>query len=126
DGGAPRRGRPDRERRGTATIPEIVALIEELIERDLAYSAGGDVYFRVDRYPEYGVLSGRLDEGSVRNPSEEEEQTALKESPRDFALWKGHKEDEDTWWDSPWGPGRPGWHIECSAMAERDLGPVFE
>jgi cysteinyl-tRNA synthetase len=101
-------------------------LIEELVERDLAYPAGGDVYYRVERYPDYGVLSGRLDEESVRNPSEEEEQTALKENPRDFALWKAHKEDEDTSWDSPWGPGRPGWHIECSAMAEKHLGPVFE
>src|SRR5262245_126361 len=119
-------GRPDHEPKATETIPEILALIEELIERDLAYPAGGDVYFRVDRYPEYGVLSGRLDEDSVRNPSEEEEQTALKENPRDFALWKGHKEGEDTWWDSPWGRGRPGWHIECSAMAEKHLGPVFE
>ena len=119
-------GRPDHEPKATETIPEIVALIEELIELDLAYPADGDVYFRVDRYPEYGVLSGRLDEDSVRNPSEEEEQTALKENSRDFALWKGHKEDEDTWWDSPWGRGRPGWHIECSAMAEKHLGPVFE
>ena len=119
-------GRPDHEPKATETIPEIVALIAELIELGLAYPAGGDVYFRVDRFPEYGALSGRLDEDSVRNPSEEEEQTALKESPRDFALWKGHKEDEDTWWDSPWGPGRPGWHIECSAMAEKHLGPVFE
>ena len=119
-------GRPDHEPKATETIPEIVALIEDLVELDLAYPAGGDVYFRVDRYPEYGVLSGRLDEDSVRNPSEEEEQTALKESPRDFALWKGHKEGEDTWWESPWGLGRPGWHIECSAMAEKHLGPVFE
>ena len=119
-------GRPDHEPKATDTVPEIVALIEELVERDLAYPAGGDVYFRVDRYPEYGLLSGRLDEDSVRNPSEEEEQTALKENPRDFALWKAHKEDEDTSWDSPWGPGRPGWHIECSAMAEKHLGPVFE
>jgi cysteinyl-tRNA synthetase len=119
-------GRPDHEPKATETIAEIIALIEELVERDLAYPAGGDVYFRVDRYPEYGVLSGRLDEDSMRNPSEEEEQTALKESPRDFALWKGHKEGEDTWWDSPWGRGRPGWHIECSAMAEKQLGPVFE
>jgi cysteinyl-tRNA synthetase len=119
-------GRPDHEPRATESIPEIVALIAELVELDLAYPAGGDVYFRVDRYPEYGVLSGRLDEESVRNPSEEEEQTALKESSRDFALWKGHKEDEDTWWDSPWGRGRPGWHIECSAMAEKHLGPAFE
>ena len=119
-------GRPDHEPKATETIPEIVALIAELIELGLAYPAGGDVYFRVDGFPEYGALSGRLDEDSVRNTSEEEEQTALKESPRDFALWKGHKEDEDTWWDSPWGRGRPGWHIECSAMAEKHLGPVFE
>jgi cysteinyl-tRNA synthetase len=119
-------GRPDHEPKATETIPEIVALIAELIELGLAYPAGGDVYFRVDRFPDYGALSGRLDDDSVRNPSEEEEQTALKESPRDFALWKGHKEGEDTQWDSPWGPGRPGWHIECSAMAEKHLGPVFE
>jgi cysteinyl-tRNA synthetase len=119
-------GRPDHEPKATETIPEIVALIGELIERDLAYPAGGDVYYRVDRYPEYGVLSGRLDEESVRNPSEEEEQSSLKENPRDFALWKGHKEGEDTSWESAWGPGRPGWHIECSAMAEKHLGPVFE
>jgi len=118
-------GRPDHEPKATETIPEIVALIEELIERGLAYPAGGDVYYRVERYPDYGVLSGRLDEDSVRNPSEEEEQTALKESPRDFALWKGHKEDEDTWWPSPWGDGRPAWHIECSAMAEKLLGREF-
>jgi cysteinyl-tRNA synthetase len=119
-------GRPDHEPKATETIPEIVALIGELIDRDLAYPAGGDGYFRVDHYPDYGVLSGRLDEESVRNPSEEEEQSSLKENPRDFALWKGHKEGEDTSWESPWGPGRPGWHIECSAMAEKHLGPVFE
>jgi cysteinyl-tRNA synthetase len=119
-------GRPDHEPKATETIPEIVSLIGELIDRDLAYAAGGDVYYRVDRYPDYGVLSGRLDEESVRNPSEEEEQSTLKENPRDFALWKGHKEGEDTSWDSPWGPGRPGWHIECSAMAEKHLGPIFE
>jgi cysteinyl-tRNA synthetase len=119
-------GRPDYEPKATETIPEIVALIGELIERDLAYPAGGDVYYRVARYPDYGVLSGRLDEESVRNPSEEEEQSSLKENPRDFALWKGHKEGEDTSWESAWGSGRPGWHIECSAMAEKHLGPVFE
>jgi cysteinyl-tRNA synthetase len=119
-------GRPDQEPKATETIPEIVALIGELVDRDLAYPAGGDVYYRVDRFPDYGVLSGRLDEESVRNPSEEEEQSTLKENPRDFALWKAHKEGEDTQWGSPWGPGRPGWHIECSAMAEKHLGPVFE
>jgi cysteinyl-tRNA synthetase len=120
-------GRPDHEPLATGTIPGIVALIEELVELDLAYEAGGDVYFRVDRFEDYGRLSGRHDdESAVRNPSEEEEQSALKENPRDFALWKAHKEDEDTWWDSPWGRGRPGWHIECSAMAEKHLGPAFE
>jgi cysteinyl-tRNA synthetase len=120
-------GRPDHEPLATETIPEIVGLIQELIDRDLAYEAGGDVYYRVARFPDYGRLSGRHeDESAMRNPSEEEEQSALKEDPRDFALWKAHKEDEDTWWDSPWGRGRPGWHIECSAMAEKHLGPVFE
>src|SRR5437868_1664419 len=120
-------GRPDHEPKATETIPEIVSLIEELIGRDLAYPAGGDVYFRVERFPDYGALSGREDsDESFRNPSEEEEQSTLKENSRDFALWKAHKEGEDTWWDSPWGRGRPGWHIECSAMAEAFLGPVFE
>ena len=120
-------GRPDHEPLATGTIPEIVALIEELVELGLAYEAGGDVYFRVDRFADYGRLSGRHDdESAMRNPSEEEEQSALKENPRDFALWKAHKEGEDTWWDSPWGRGRPGWHIECSAMAEKHLGPAFE
>jgi cysteinyl-tRNA synthetase len=119
-------GMPDHLPKATETIPEILALIEELIQDGLAYPAGGDVYFRVSRFPDYGALSGRLDEESVRNPSEEEERNELKEDPRDFALWKAHKEGEDTSWDSPWGPGRPGWHIECSAMAEKFLGPAFE
>jgi cysteinyl-tRNA synthetase len=120
-------GRPDHEPKATETIPQIVALIEELIEGGHAYPAGGDVYFRVSSFGDYGRLSGRHDdEEAVRNPSEEEEPSELKEDPRDFALWKGHKEGEDTWWDSPWGRGRPGWHIECSAMAETFLGPVFE
>jgi cysteinyl-tRNA synthetase len=120
-------GRPDHEPKATETVPRIVALIEELIEGGHAYPAGGDVYFRVSSFPDYGRLSGRHeDEEATRNPSEEDEPSELKEDPRDFALWKGHKEGEDTWWDSPWGRGRPGWHIECSAMAEAFLGPVFE
>jgi cysteinyl-tRNA synthetase len=120
-------GRPDHEPKATETITQIVALIEELVGGGFAYPAGGDVYFRVTRFPDYGKLSGRHgDEEAVRNPSEEEEPSELKEDPRDFALWKAHKEGEDTWWDSPWGRGRPGWHIECSAMAETFLGPVFE
>ncbi len=120
-------GRPDREPKATESVPAIVAMIEQLVAGDHAYPAGGDVYFRVSSFPDYGKLSGRHgDEEAMRNPSEEDEAGELKEDPRDFALWKAHKEGEDTWWESPWGRGRPGWHIECSAMAEADLGPVFE
>jgi cysteinyl-tRNA synthetase len=114
-------GRPDYEPRATETISEIIALIEELIETGHAYEAGGDVYFRVASFPDYGRLSGqRPDQLEDQEPSD------LKEDPRDFALWKTTKEGEDTSWESPWGLGRPGWHIECSAMAEKFLGPVFE
>jgi cysteinyl-tRNA synthetase len=114
-------GRPDVEPLATESIPEIVGLIEELVRRELAYESGGDVYFRVARFPEYGSLSGaQRDDMVAQEPSD------LKEDPRDFALWKATKEHEDTSWDSPWGPGRPGWHIECSAMAEKHLGPEFE
>jgi cysteinyl-tRNA synthetase len=120
-------GRPDVEPKATETIPEIVAMIEQLVEGGHAYASSSDVYFRVASFPDYGKLSGRHgDEEATRNPSEEAEADELKEDPRDFALWKGHKEGEDTWWDAPWGRGRPGWHIECSAMAEARLGPVFE
>jgi cysteinyl-tRNA synthetase len=114
-------GRPDVEPLASETMPEIIALVEELIGRDMAYVANGDVYFRVSGYPEYGRLSGaRLDEMIAQEPSD------LKEDQRDFALWKGQKPEEDYAWDSPWGPGRPGWHIECSAMSEKFLGPEFE
>jgi cysteinyl-tRNA synthetase len=120
-------GRPDVEPKATETIPEIVAMIEQLVEGGHAYASSSDVYFRVASFPDYGKLSGRHgDEEATRNPSEEAEADELKEDPRDFALWKGQKEGEDTWWDAPWGRGRPGWHIECSAMAEARLGPVFE
>jgi cysteinyl-tRNA synthetase len=113
--------RPDVEPLATRTIPEIIALIAELVERELAYESGGDVYFRVAAFPEYGALSGAdPDEVIAQEPSD------LKEDPRDFALWKANKPYEDTSWDSPWGPGRPGWHIECSAMAEAHLGAEFE
>src|SRR5688572_12292297 len=114
-------GRPDVEPLATETIPEIIALIEELVARELAYESNGDVYFRVARFSEYGALSGaQLDDIVAQEPSE------LKEDPRDFALWKATKPQEDTSWDSPWGRGRPGWHIECSAMAEKHLGREFE
>ena len=107
-------------------MPEIVDLIGRPVGRGLAYQSAGDVYFRVASFPDYGRLSGRTEEDAMHNPTEEEEASELKEDPRDFALWKAHKEAEDTWWESPWGRGRPGWHIECSAMAEAHLGPVFE
>ncbi len=114
-------GRPDQEPLASETIPEIVALIEELVERGLAYESGGDVYFRVASYPDYGELSGaKLEDMVAQEPSD------LKEDQRDFALWKATKPSEDTSWESPWGLGRPGWHIECSAMAEKLLGPEFE
>ncbi len=114
-------GRPDVEPRATETIPEIVEFIQALIERDLAYAANGDVYFRVSGFPDYGKLSGAKLEDMIS-----QEESSLKEDQRDFALWKGQKPHEDAAWDSPWGPGRPGWHIECSAMAEKFLGQSFE
>jgi cysteinyl-tRNA synthetase len=115
-------GRPTYEPKVTELVPEIVALIQDLVDAGLAYPADGDVYYRVQRFAAYGELSRRkLDEMQSG-----EEHSAGKESPLDFALWKGRKPDEDAYWDSPWGPGRPGWHIECSAMAEQLLGPEFE
>src|SRR5438067_4822126 len=114
-------GMPDELPRATEVVPQIVRFIEQLVERGLAYAVEGDVYFRVALDPEYGRLSGQRPD-SV----EEQEPNPLKEDPRDFALWKANKPGEDTWWDSPWGRGRPGWHIECSVMAEEIFGPVFE
>ena len=118
-------GRPDVEPLATTTIAEIIDLIERLIANGAAYAtADGDVYFSVAAYPHYGELSGqRPDEliaGSRVEPGEG------KRSPLDFALWKATKPEEDTAWDSPWGRGRPGWHIECSAMAHAELGEDFD
>ncbi len=115
-------GLPDHLPKATESVPQIVHFIEELIENGNAYEAGGDVYFRVASFPEYGRLSGQRPD-----QVEEQEPNPLKEDGRDFALWKANKPaTEDTWWDSPWGRGRPGWHIECSAMAEEIFGPAFE
>jgi cysteinyl-tRNA synthetase len=117
-------GRPDHEPKATETIDSIIELIESLIESDHAYERGGDVYFRVASFPGYGKLSNRpLEE---MQQGEGDDAAELKESPQDFALWKARKDGEDTWWESPWGEGRPGWHIECSAMAEVVLGIPFE
>jgi cysteinyl-tRNA synthetase len=117
-------GRPDHEPLATETLPEIIALIEDLIAGGHAYETGGDVYFRVRSHAQYGELSHRdvndMDQG------EGVEGAHLKEDPLDFALWKAQKPDEDAAWPSPWGDGRPGWHIECSAMAEKLLGVDFD
>jgi cysteinyl-tRNA synthetase len=116
-------GRPDSEPLASGTIAEIVLLIEALIESGHAYQANGDVYFRVRSFDGYGKLSNR--DPAEMDQGEEAGTASLKEDPLDFALWKGQKEGEDTSWPSPWGEGRPGWHIECSAMSEKELGPDF-
>ena len=115
---------PDVRPKATQMIPEMIALITELIEKDSAYAtADGDVYFAVRSFPEYGKLSGRnIDEleHGVRK-----ELNSEKRDPLDFALWKAAKPHEPSW-DSPWGAGRPGWHIECSAMSDVELGIPFD
>jgi cysteinyl-tRNA synthetase len=114
---------PDVEPKATEHVPEMLDLINRLIEKGIAYPAGGDVYFSVRAFERYGRLSGQrpddLISGTRVDPSE------AKNDPVDFALWKGTKPGEP-WWDSPWGRGRPGWHIECSAMAARYLGEAFD
>jgi cysteinyl-tRNA synthetase len=114
---------PDIEPKATEHIPEMVALIERLIVNGVAYVVDGDVYFEVRRFPAYGALSGKniedLEAGARVDVDER------KRDPLDFALWKATKPGEPSW-PSPWGPGRPGWHIECSAMAMRYLGESFD
>ncbi len=109
--------------RATEHIADIIAITQGLIDKEFAYASGGDVYFDVSRAPEYGKLSHRdpdeLQAGARIEP------TALKRHPGDFALWKASKPGEPSW-ESPWGPGRPGWHIECSAMSMKLLGPHFD
>ena len=105
-----------------ARCPQIVRMIEELVARGHAYAVGGDVYFRVATLPRV-----RPPLGSAPRPGRGAGAELAQGGPRDFALWKANKpETEDTWWDSPWGRGRPGWHIECSVMAEEIYGPAFE
>jgi cysteinyl-tRNA synthetase len=117
-------GRPDHEPLASESIDAIIDYIEVLIARGHAYASAGDVYFRVRSDPDYGVLSHRALDGM--DQGEGVEGAAIKEDPLDFALWKAHKVGEDSVWDAPWGAGRPGWHIECSAMAETLLGDGFD
>lgn len=111
------------EPRATEHIADIVRLVDTLLAKGMAYRVDGDVYFQVDRYPVYGRLSKRnVDDLQAGARVDVDER---KRHPMDFALWKGSKPGEPSW-DSPWGPGRPGWHIECSAMAMRHLGETFD
>ena len=111
---------PDDEPRVTQTIDDIKAMIERLVERGHAYASEGSVWFSVSSYERYGALSGRkVEDMRSADPS------AGKQQPADFALWKASKPGEPHW-DSPWGPGRPGWHIECSAMAKHCLGDTID
>src|SRR5215813_3716392 len=114
---------PDVEPRATGHVPEMITLIGRLIESGHAYPAGGDVYFDISSYDRYGALSGQRPE-HMRAADDIEGENS-KRDPRDFALWKGRKPDEP-FWETPWGPGRPGWHLECSAMATKYLGSTFD
>jgi cysteinyl-tRNA synthetase len=113
---------PTYEPRATGHIPEIIAMMQRLIDLGHGYAAGGDVYFDVRSFGEYGRLSGqRIDDMLPAADSE----SLVKRDQRDFAMWKSAKPGEPQW-ETPWGPGRPGWHIECSAMAEKYLGASFD
>jgi cysteinyl-tRNA synthetase len=111
---------PTIEPRATGHVPEMIVLMRRLIDAGHAYAAGGDVYFAVRTWPDYGRLSGQQI-GSMQQG----EPTGAKRDPVDFALWKGAKPGEPAW-ETPWGPGRPGWHLECSAMSTKYLGPTFD
>ena len=113
---------PTYEPRATGHVPEMVELMARLIDAGHGYASAGDVYFDVASYPQYGALSGqRIDDMQPAGDSAAQG----KRDPRDFAMWKSAKPGEPAW-DTPWGPGRPGWHIECSAMAGKYLGPQFD
>jgi cysteinyl-tRNA synthetase len=124
-------GKPSYEPRATGHIPEMHALIQQLIDRGHAYAAAdgsGDVYFDVRSWPEYGALTHQNIDDMQAAPDVDPEFAGRKRDPRDFALWKGAKADEPATasWPSPWGAGRPGWHLECSAMVGKYLGAAFD
>jgi len=114
---------PDIEPRATGHIPEMIELVRKLLAKGLAYQAGGDVYFAIDQFPQYGALSRRSQEEMLAGARIEVSE--VKRHPMDFVLWKGSKPGEPAW-PSPWGEGRPGWHLECSAMSRKYLGERFD
>jgi len=115
--------RPDHAPRATEHIEGMIDLINKLIANNLAYVIGGDVYFAVEKFKDYGQLSGRTLEDMLAGARVDVNEKKF--NPLDFALWKASKEGEP-WWESPWGRGRPGWHIECSVMSQRFLGDTFD
>ena len=115
--------RPTMEPKATEHIQEMIDLISELIDKDMAYAANGDVYYRVGSFAEYGKLSGRRLEDMQAGARIQINEN--KDDPMDFVLWKASKPGEPNW-KSPWGDGRPGWHIECSAMSRKYLGDTFD
>jgi len=116
---------PSIEPRATQHIGDIISLVERLIAKGFAYRAdNGDVYYAVDQFADYGKLSGKKPEELLAGARIEIDEA--KRDPRDFALWKAAKPNEEAVWNSPWGPGRPGWHIECSAMSTSCLGDTFD
>jgi cysteinyl-tRNA synthetase len=116
---------PSVEPRATGHIPDMIAMMQKLVDDGYAYAAGGDVYFRVRSLPEYGALAHFSVDDLEEQQADDIAPTTHKEDPHDFALWKASKPGEP-FWDTPWGPGRPGWHLECSAMAHRYLGTNFD
>ena len=114
---------PTLEPKATEHIQEIIDMIDGLVGKDMAYQVGGDVYYAVEKFSDYGILSKRSVEDMQAGARIEVNEK--KRNPMDFALWKSSKPGEPTW-DSPWGPGRPGWHIECSAMSKKYLGDSFD
>lgn len=116
-------GKADREPRATEYIPEMIEIVSGLLSRGYAYEKGGDVFFEIERFPSYGKLSKRRKEELVAGVRIDVDER--KRNPLDFVLWKSSKTGEPSW-ESPWGPGRPGWHIECSAMAMACLGQTFD
>src|SRR3954468_22920087 len=116
---------PTGEPRATGHVPEMVTLMQRLIDAGHAYAAGGDVYFDVRSFSAYGALSGQKPEAMLSTEALSPEEAGAKRAPLDFALGKGAKPGEPAW-ETPWGPGRPGWHLECSAMATRYLGAEFD